>query len=321
MEQKVFRKDTSFLKDNYIYFALIVVVAIFSAASGSFLSLANITTILRQVSILGIMSCGLTFIIIAGKFDVSIGANLSFVLTTIITVAYFTTPLYGMIAGLAGGMLIGAINGYLVGYMGLSPMITTMGMQTILRGVTLLVTGGQFHNIEGPQVEWFKAFGQSEIASIPTQFIMYIAFIAIFQLILTKTLYGRRLSAVGGNPVSSRFSGIKDKRTVFFAYIIMGLCVAIAGIIQASRSLAAQTNMGEGMELDVITAVVLGGTSLLGGEGNVVKTFVGVLIIGCMKNGFIMAGLPYYFQWLAQSVIIIVVVWVDLATKRGKVLQ
>ena len=229
-------------------------------------------------------------------------------------------PGIGIIAGILSGVIFGALNGFLVGYLKLASMIVTLGMSNIARTVALVVTNGAFVSLNKPEDQWFGFIGRESILGLPVQFYIYIIMVVIFQFVLKRSAFGHKISAVGGNRVAARYTGIDDSRTQFKTYLLLGLCVGIAGVVQSSRSMAAQSTVGEGAEFEVLTAVILGGTSIQGGSGSVVKSIIGIVIIGILKNGFVMLGLPYYFQWLAQCIIMIVIIWIDLALSRKKVL-
>ena len=167
---------------------------------------------------------------------------------------------------------------------------------------------------------WFDVFGQGSAFGIPMPILIFAALAAGLTLLLSKTPFGRKVYAVGGNGTAATFSGIPRARVVFFTYIISSFCVAVAGLLQASRSMGSQNTVGQGMELEVLAAVILGGASLLGGAGTVFKTVIGVLILGFIQNGLLLMGLEFYVQYVVTWVIIILAVWLDIAAKRGRLL-
>ena len=299
-----------------IFFALLLLSV--SLVSDKFLSLRNITLVLRQVSITGVMACGITFILISGNFDLSIGSLLSLTTVIVINLHDKIGPVPAILITLIVGVIVGIINGTLVGYLKLNSMIVTLGMLTVLQAVTLIYTGGTYSAISNPEEAWFRFFGRGYVFGVPTPVIIFGLFVVIFTIILTKTVYGKYLFALGGNRTASLYTGIKENYITFITYIVTGLTTAVAGIMMGSRMMAAQNYIGEGYEFTVLTAVVLGGTSLFGGSGSVIKTLVGVLILGFLSNAFIMLGFPYYVQWIVQWGIIIGAVWMDVASKRGK---
>lgn len=308
------------LKKQGLLLALIIIVIFFALTTDKFFSYRNLTLILRQVSILGVIACGMTFVIIAGNFDLSVGSLTS--LTAVIAISLHDKigPIPAMLIALIAGLVFGSASGFLVGYQKLNSLIITLGMLVAIQAITLIYTGGKYSRIADPEATWFSFIGRGFVAGLPFPIIIYAFFIAIFAVILNKTVFGRQVLAVGGNPTASLFTGIRQSFIVLMTFVMTGVLAAVGGIMLGSRMMAAQNYIGEGYELQVITGVILGGTSLEGGEGSIVKTFLGILIIGVLKNGFIMLGLPYYFQWVVQWIIILAVVWIDVATKRGKVL-
>lgn len=313
-------KLTSIVKRQGLLLAFAVLIIIFSLASPSFLTYKNIMLVIRQVSIIGIIACGMTFVIISGNFDLSVGSLVSLTTVVVISLHDKIGPVPAIIIALLVGLVSGCISGFLVGFLKLNSMIITLGMLGILQAITLLYTGGKYSTIAEPDKTAFAFIGRGFILGIPFPVIIYIAIIVIFSIILNKTVYGRQLLAVGGNQVASKFTGIRENLIIMSTFIATGVASAIASIVLGSRIMSAQNYVGQGYEFEAITGVILGGTSLLGGEGSVVKTFVGILILGFLKNGFIMLGFPYYTQWIIQWFIIVGVVWMDIASRRGKVL-
>ncbi len=309
-----------FLERQGLFVAFIVVVAFFSIASDRFLSYTNIMLVLRQVSILGTIAIGMTLVIVAGNFDLSVGSLTSLTAVVVISMHDIVGPVPAMLITLLVGLASGTIAGFLVGKLRLNSLIITLGFLAALQAVTLIYTGGRYSRIVAPDETWFGFIGRGFVLGIPMPVIILGVLIVIFSIILTRTVFGRHILAVGGNNVASRFSGIRDSNIIMGTFIISGGLTAIAGILLGSRLMAAQNYLGQGYEFEVIAGVILGGTSLQGGEGNIFKAFIGILIIGILRNGFLLLGLPYYFQWVAQWVIVVGVVWIDVASRRGKLL-
>ncbi len=314
------KKALGFAEKQGLVIAFLLLVIFFSIASDVFLTYGNIILVLRQVSILGIIACGMTFVIIGGNFDLSVGSLTSLTTVVVISLHDKIGPIPAMIVALLVGMLSGTLAGYLIGYLKLNSMIITLGLLGVIQAVTLIYTGGKYSRLTDPDETWFGFIGRGFVLGIPFPVIILAVVIIIFAVILMKTVFGRQLLAVGGNQVASKFSGIKETRIIMLTFIASGLVTGIGGIVLGSRIMAAQNYIGEGYEFQVITGVILGGTSLTGGEGNIFKSFLGILIVGMLMNGFILLGFPYYTQWVAQWVILVVVVWIDIASKRGKVL-
>ncbi|MEM9764137.1 MAG: ABC transporter permease, partial [Pseudomonadota bacterium] len=203
----------------------------------------------------------------------------------------------------------------------LNSLIVTLGMLSAIHGLTLAYSGGKNMDIADKDGTWFSIFGQGEVLGIPVPILMFVALAALLGMVLARTPFGRKVYAVGGNGTAATFSGIRRARTVFFCYMISAFCVAVAGLLQASRSLGSQNTVGQGLELEVLAAVILGGASLLGGSGTIFKTVIGVLILGFIQNGLLIAGLQFYAQYVVTWVIIILAVWLDVAAKRGRLLS
>ena len=209
---------------------------------------------------------------------------------------------------------MGAFNGYLVGFQKLTSLIVTLGMLPVVQALTLIYSGGQLQS--NPESGSTIFIHRERIYLEYTDAVHYFCRNCnYFCGVLQKTVFGRRLYAVGGNRVGSWFAGVRDDWVTFFTFVITGFTAAIGGIIMGSRLMSAQNYLGKDYELMVLSAVILGGTSLYGGSGGIFKTVIGVLILGFLANGFIHLGLPYYTQMLAQWVIIVAAVWMDIRVK------
>lgn len=304
-------------KRQGLVIAFIILLFIISFFAPRFMTFRNIMLVLTQVSIMGVMACGVTFMLIGGNFDLSIGSQLSFTTVLVVSLHDKIGPIPAVAVALGAGIAIGAFNGYLVGFHKLTSLIVTLGMLPVVQALTLIYSGGNYNQIKNPEAP-FSFIGRGQIFNIPMPFIIFAATAVVFSIILHKTVFGRRLYAVGGNRVGSWFSGVRDDWVTFFTFVITGLTAAMGGIIMGSRLMSAQNYLGKDFELLVLSAVVLGGTSLYGGSGNIFKTVIGVLILGFLANGFIHLGLPYYTQMLAQWVIIVAAVWMDVKVKKGE---
>lgn len=308
----------SFLGRQGIIVAFVIFMALFALAESKFISTDNVLSVVRSSAILGVMALGVTFVVISGNLDLSVGSMMSF--STIVVL-----DLHDKLgAGLAIPTMylmtlsLGAFIGFLVGYLKLNSLIVTLGMLSAIHGLTLTYSGGKNMDIADKSSTWFGFFGQGEIIGVPVPIIIFLALAALLGVLLSKTPFGRKVYAVGGNATAATFSGIKSSRTVFICYLLSAFCVATAGLIQASRSMGSQNTVGQGLELEVLAAIILGGASLLGGSGTVFKTLVGVLMLGFIQNGLLLMGLPFYVQFVITWVIIILAVWLDISVKRGK---
>ncbi|MEE4120201.1 MAG: ABC transporter permease [Paracoccaceae bacterium] len=314
-------KVGTFLAKQGILIAFILFMVGFTLANERFLDPDNILGVIRSSAILGVMALGVTFVVISGNLDLSVGSLMSFSTIVVLDLHDTLGPALAILAMFGMTLAIGAVIGFLVGYLRLNSLIVTLGMLSAIHGLTLTWSGGQNMDIADKEGTWFSVFGQGTALGIPVPILMFALLAAVLGIVLAKTPFGRKVYAVGGNGTAATFSGIRRARTVFTCYLISAFCVATAGLIQASRSLGSQNTVGQGMELEVLAAVILGGASLMGGSGTIFKTVVGVLILGFIQNGLLLIGLQFYVQYVVTWIIIILAVWLDIAAKRGRLLS
>lgn len=301
-----------------ILIAFVAFLIGFTIANPKFLTPDNILSVVRSSAILGVMALGVTFVVISGNLDLSVGSMMSFSTIVVLDLHDKIGPAMAIPLMFAMTLALGALIGFLVGYLKLNSLIVTLGMLSAIHGLTLTYSGGQNMDIADKEGTWFSVFGQGSALGIPVPILIFVALAALLGLMLSKTGFGRKVYAVGGNGTAATFSGIRRARTVFFCYVMSAACVATAGLIQASRSMGSQNTVGQGLELEVLAAVILGGASLLGGSGTIFKTVIGVLILGFIQNGLLLIGLQFYVQFVVTWVIIILAVWLDIAAKRGR---
>jgi len=307
-----------FLARQGILVAFAVFIIGFTIANERFLDPDNIMGVIRSSAILGVMALGVTFVVISGNLDLSVGSMMSFSTIVVLDLHDKIGPTLAIPAMFAMTLALGAVIGFLVGYLKLNSLIVTLGMLSAIHGLTLTYSGGKNMDIANKEGTWFGVFGQGDALGIPVPILMFVLLAALLGAVLAKTPFGRKVYAVGGNGVAATFSGIRRPRVVFTCYLISAFCVATAGLIQASRSLGSQNTVGQGLELEVLAAVILGGASLMGGSGTIFKTVIGVLILGFIQNGLLLVGLQFYVQYVVTWIIIILAVWLDIAAKRGK---
>lgn len=310
-----------FLASQGIIIAFIAFMIIFTLVSPRFLSPDNVMGVIRSSAIIGVMALGVTFVVISGNLDLSVGSMMSFSTIVVLDLHDQLGPFLAIPAMIVMVLALGAVNGFLIGYLKLNSLIVTLGMLSAIHGLTLTYSGGKNMDIVDKDGTWFSIFGQGELFGMPMPILMFGVLAVLLGLLLARTPFGRKVYAVGGNGTAATFSGIRRARTVFFCYVISAFCVSMAGLLQASRSLGSQNTVGQGLELEVLAAVILGGASLLGGSGTIFKTVVGVLILGFIQNGLLIAGLQFYAQYVVTWVIIILAVWLDLVAKRGRLLS
>jgi ribose transport system permease protein len=281
----------------------------------NFFSAQNLLNILRQSSIVGIMAIGSTFVIIGGGFDICVGSLLALAAAMALGLQEYMPWYYAIIVVLAMGAAVGFVNGFLTAKVKIVAIITTLGTMTILRGMTYLYTGGY------PKVgiwEDFGFLGSGYVGPIPFPIIVLLVMVAFWQFILSKTKLGRYACAVGGNKEAARLSGVPVDFYHIMTFVIGGIMAAMSGIIYASRLNSATPIAGQGYELDAIAATVIGGTSVSGGEGSIVGTLIGVLLLNVVTNMFNLLGINVYAQYLIKGIIILTVVGFDSYTKSKK---
>jgi ribose transport system permease protein len=290
---------------------LIVITVILSIVSSDFFTLDNIFNVLRQVSINALIGFGMTFVILTGGIDLSVGSILA--LSSAITAGMLANgmdPILAMIIGLGSGAVMGAINGLFITKGKVAPFIATLATMTIFRGLTLVYTDGR--PITGlSNSSFFEIVGRGYLGWIPVPVVWMLVCYLILYFILKKTTFGRRVYAIGGNEEASVLSGIRVNSVKIWIYSLTGALSALAGIILASRLNSAQPTAGTSYELDAIAAVVLGGTSLSGGRGWIFGTLVGALIIGVLNNGLNLMNVSSFYQQVVKGGVILLAVLLD----------
>jgi ribose transport system permease protein len=303
---------------------LVVLFAFFSIASPFFLKPENLVNILQNVAVVGIIACPATLLLIAGQFDLSVGSATGFV-GMLMAVAALAPGAGGtevpwsgnldipmaFVVAVAGTLLIGVINGFSVTVLGINALITTLGTLAIFRGLTKVLGNGQTIRINN-----FGELGVVRIFEIPLPVYIFGFVVIVSWFILRYTVYGRSLYAIGASPTAARLAGIRVRRTIFIAFLLSALCVAIAGLIRLSQVGGASVNAGLGIELSVITAVVLGGASLSGGRGGIVGTVLAVLIVGVLANGLIQLNVPSFWIEVANGLLLLGAVAIDRVRVR-----
>lgn len=297
-----------------IYIAFVVVFLLFAVtlADSGFLSQNNLLNIFRQTATITVIAIGMTFVISCAEIDLSVGsiAGLSSVVSAMTIATYGLVP--GIIAGLAVGAIVGATNGALVSLLGIPSFLVTLGMLGIAFGIAQWITDSAPQPILN---DTFNAiFGGGDIGPIPGLMIWMALAVTIGAIVLNRTKFGRQVLATGGNRDAAEFTGINTKRIKFSVLLISGLAASVAGMLYAGRLQSGRFQWGSGDELSAIAAVILGGTSLFGGSGAIIGTFMGALLIGLINNGLILAGLESSQQQVIRGVIIILAV--ALARKK-----
>ncbi|ANB56017.1 branched-chain amino acid transport system / permease component family protein [Anoxybacillus sp. B7M1] len=310
-------------KSKYIYFldkiGIIVIVLLlcvfFALMNEQFLDEANIMNVFRQTSINAILAAGMTFVILTGGIDLSVGAIIA--LTGVVSaylVANTSVPApLAVLSGIMVGGVAGYINGILTSVTKLPPIMVTLGSMTYLRGIAYVITGGYPLVVAN---SFFKQIGIGYVGPIPIPVIIMIVVYILSHIVLKYTVFGRNVYMIGGNEEAARLTGIKVVSRVTWVYTISGICAGIAGVILAARMYSGQPNAGTGYELDAIAAVVLGGTSLVGGVGLVVGSLFGALFMSILSNGLTLMNVEYYWQLIIKGIVIILAIYVDHVRRK-----
>lgn len=290
---------------------LLLIAVVISILNPGFLTAGNLLNVLRQVSINALIAFGMTFVILTGGIDLSVGSTLALSsAVSAMMMANGLDPLLAVLVGLVIGALLGAVNGLVIAKGKVAPFIATLATMTIFRGITLVFLDGR--PVSGlSDGGFFDLMGKGYLLGIPIPAVlMMITFVILF-IILKQTTVGRRVYAVGGNEEAAILSGIKADRIKVLVYSLTGMLSAFAGMILTSRLSSAQPTAGSAYELDAIAAVVLGGTSLSGGKGKIVGTLIGALIIGVLNNGLNLIGVSSFFQQVVKGSVILLAVLLD----------
>lgn len=292
-----------------VAFAALLAVS-FSLASPHFLTFGNITNMLLTVSVIGVMAAVSTLLVVGRELDLSIGsvaALVGVVVAILVESKGWSWPA-GLAAGVAVGVLTGAFNGFMVGSLKVNAIITTIGTLALFRGLAFIVTDGQTEMVQNQSL---LAFGSGRILGVPYSVWILIAVFAAADFLAERTTVGRSIFAIGASPRAALLAGLNVNRIRFCMFVASGVSAALAGVLLIGQSGAAVPSGATGYELQVITAVLLGGTSLAGGEGSVLRTALGVLVIGILNNGMVLLSVPSFYQIAANGVLLLVAVGID----------
>ena len=292
--------------------ALIILMAVITIINSNFLTANNLLNLLLQVTSNALIAFGMTFVILTGGIDLSVGSILA--LSSALTAGLLGSGMpvtLAILISLIMGCILGMMNGLLISYGKLAPFIVTLATMTIFRGATLVYTNGNPITKGLSDTFLFQFLGQGYIVGIPFPvIIMFIVFIVLYVL-LHKTSFGKSVYAIGGNEKAAYISGVKLNKVKIIIYSISGMMASISGLIITSRLSSAQPTAGASYEMDAIAAVVLGGTSLSGGKGRILGTLIGALIIGVLNNGLNIIGVSAFWQQVVKGVVILIAVLID----------
>ncbi len=307
----------SFIKRNMgILIGLVVLFLFLSVATDSFLSTKNMLQVLRQICINGLLAFGMTFVLIIGGIDLTVGSVVAISGVSVVIMLNSGVPLpVALVVALLLGAIVGLLNGGIIALTGMPPFIVTLSLQGTIRGIAYVITDGRSVSCDNAV---FNAIGNGYLFGIPIP-IYIVAFVMIvISILLYYTRFGRRMYAVGGNITAAGFSGIHVKKIMVQVYVLSGVLSALAGIILASRMYSGQPASGQAYESDAIAAAVLGGTSFNGGIGTVGGTLIGALVIGFLTNGLNLLHISSYVQMIIKGLVIIGAVGIDILKNRKK---
>jgi ribose transport system permease protein len=296
-----------------IILTLVLLLAVVTIGNPAFISPQNVFNMASQWAPAGIMAVGMTFVILTGGFDLSVASAYSLCAVVAAYVGQTHAPAVAFIAAIAVGLLFGLFNGILVAVVRINPFITTVGSGFIINGVALVMTQNAAFLVDN---ESFGVLGAGRWHGMPYSGMLLVLFLLVFGFVLARTIYGEAIYAVGGNYEASRLSGIRVRAVVASTYVLMGGCVGLAGSIAASQLSSAQANLDPGIIFDVLTIVVVGGTSLSGGSGAMWRTAVGLVIIATISNGFVLLDISPYYQSIIKGSIIVAALALDTGLTR-----
>ena len=283
-----------------------------------FVTPTNLMMIFRQMVYTGIIAFGLTLVMLTGNIDLSVGNMLTFTCCVAASVMMKTNnAALTVFATLGVGALCGLFNGVLVSYVKLNSFITTLGTSSIYSALAIMVSAGTVLVIPNDCSPAFRALGKASIGPFSILIIWFVVVAVILGLILSRTVYGQQIYAIGANPIVARFSGIHHKRNITIAYVITGLCVGLAAVITMANSLSSNPQSGSGAEMQIILCVVLGGCAVQGGKGSVWGTIIGVLFYGVLSAGFTSLHMSQYLQWVVMGAIMLVALSLDVLKGKG----
>jgi ribose transport system permease protein len=301
------RRTRSLPEQAALLAVLIALILFFSIRSPYFLTQANILNVLTAIAVTGIIAIPGTILLIAGQVDLSVGSGAAFCGVLMATVAQNHAIILGVLVAVGAGIIIGLVNGVLVTAFRVNALIATLGMLAVLRGLTEVRANGGTVTLAN-----FSGLGTARpFLSIPVPVLLLVGLAVLAALLMRYTVFGRSIYAAGSNPVAARLVGVRGNKMVLIAFIASGLGVAISGLILNSQLSAASPNAATGLELTVVTAIVLGGASLSGGRGTIQGTLVGLLIIGVLNNGLTLLNVSSFYQQVASGSLLILAVSFD----------
>ncbi|MDD6619057.1 MAG: ABC transporter permease [Lachnospiraceae bacterium] len=306
----------SVLRNFALVFIIIAIIVVMSFVSPVFMTSKNIINIIRQISINGIIAVGMTFVILTGGIDLSVGSVVA--ITSVIVGSMLqggSNWLVACIVALLISLVFGAFNGFMIAYVGFQPFIATLATVTMGSGIALAYSDGKPFTISN---ESFLKIGQGYLGAIPIPIVLLVIVVAIGLIILKTTTFGRYVFAIGGNKNAAKLSGVRTRRVELMVYVISALCASIVGLILSARISSGQPTAGEGYELDAIAATAIGGTSMTGGVGSLTGTIFGFVLLGLMTNSMNLLNINSFYQEIVKGILIIIAVFLDMTSKNKK---
>lgn len=298
-----------------LFIALVLLCVVVACLTPAFLSYRNIMNTLRQTSLTAICGFGMTMVILLGEIDLSVGSQQAVAgLTSVVILNATGSTALAVLVALASGVVVGAINGLLVTKLKLNSLIATLGTMSIWRGACMVITGAVSIQSKVPA---FQNLGTGFLGPVPNAVVMAFVLYLIVYYVLNHTTFGRQIYAIGGNAEASRLSGLPVERVKMTVYIIEGVMTMLAGVLLASRMASAQPTAGDGFEMDVIAAVILGGVSMAGGIGSIAGALIGLLILGVLQNGLTLLDVSSFWQDISRGLVIIIAVYFDNVRKNS----
>lgn len=314
IEKKMNKQSVlAFFRKNPLLIVFILICLVFTIATDSFLTIGNLTDVIRSNSISGLIAIGLTYVILSGGIDLSTESVAA--LAGLVAGTLSPNPLLAVTAGLFVGVFFGLFNGILVVKTRVQPFIFTLAVSRLIRGIIMIYTRGiSLYDID----EGFRQIAKGSLGPIPTPIFFFVIIVIVTYLLLNRGKYGRYVYSVGSNEEASRLSGIKTQKIKISAYLISGILSALAGILLTSRVAAAEANAAEGWAIDAVSAVIIGGTSMRGGQGGVLYTLLGVFILAVLNNGMVLMNVPSNYYQFIKGALMIVAVLLDMNSNRKK---
>lgn len=300
-----------------ICIGLIALFILFSFLNDNFFTSTNIMNVVLQVSIIAITAFGMTYVLLLGDIDLSVGSIIALTGTLVALALLWGLPFYLAVpCALIASLVVGFINGSLTAYAKIPSFIVTVATMGIFRGIAYIITDGKPELITN---DAFLELGNGDMLSIPNPIWILLILLIINHFVLSKTTFGRKIYITGGNKEAAIYSGINVNKLKVQVFMITALMAGISGLLLASRLYSGQPSTAQGYELDAIASAVLGGTSLNGGHGSIIGTMIGALIIGVINNGMNLMSIPYFYQLVVKGLVILLAVYIDVRNKKNRI--